>query len=90
MRSLERFPQEKLTEIFAERKKFYEQADVTVRQGGAGEGAAMEAEDSLVVAERVLQALSKRLKESDQKQKLRTPPEPGSMSISGGRGPLKI
>lgn len=82
--------QEKLREIFVERKKMYEQADVTVSQGGEGEGAAMEPEDSVVVAERVLHALAKRLKESDTKQRLRSAPEPGSVSIEGGKGPLKI
>lgn len=83
-------PQEKLREIYAERKTMYEQADVTVAQGGEGDGAAMRAEDALVVAERVLAALSKRLKDSDTKQRLRSPPEPGSVSIEGGKGPLRI
>lgn len=82
--------QEKLQEIFAERKRMYEQADVTVAQGGEGEGAAMQAEDGVVVAERVLRALERRLKESDTKQRLRNAPEPGSVSITGGKGPLKI
>ena len=84
--------QAKLQEVHAARAELYLQADLVVQQRllSASPTAQPASESQLVTAARVVAALAAMLEASDTKKRLRSVPEPGTVSLKGSRGPLQF